>query len=393
MRPRPGGIRRLSKAAGLGVAALLTVLTASACSSGSGSPTISATPSAKGAAGLSYAKAQITKYSGTSAATAAMTAVTHAASLRGKTVWYVPVGGSVPIMSVAGQAMAGALSNLGATVHTCDGNFQPTTVASCLEEAADQGAAGVVTAYVDYNEIPAAYNDLASHHIPVLLAGVDKPSDAVSSDLGFLSFDAVSYETSRLMGDEVIADSGGQASVLALRLTDSAATLEDANQAIAELQQHCPHCTVYPLNTDTAHLSTLASSVSAELTQHPGIDYVLGLDDDASAISAGIASADLTGKVKIVTEEGETAVMQRVNSGTSNVADVGFSAVSYGWSFANALLQLMSGDTIQQGTALIRIFDQKNTAGLTITPAAYATLSWYGTSAFESAYLKAWGTS
>lgn len=395
MRPGPGRARRLPRAtAGLGPVALLTVLATSACS-GASSPAASGTSSAKSAAGISYAKAQVAKYSAVPATTTtAITTVTRTPALRGKTVWYVPVGGSVPIMQVAGSAMADALGHLGATVHTCNGNFLPTSIAQCLNEAADQGAAAVVTAYVDYNEVPAAYNNLVKQHIPVVLAGVDKPSgEAISSDLGFLSFDTVNAKTSRLMSDEVIANSSGHAAVLVVRLTDSAATIKDADEGIAELRQHCPGCAVYTLNTSTAHLSTLSSSVSAELTQHPSIDYAVALDDDVSAVSAGVASAALTAKVKIISEEGETSVMQRVTSGTADVADVGFSPVSYGWAFADALVRLMSGDAIPQATALIRIFSQHNAGRLTITPAEYATTSWYGTSAFESAYLKAWGAS
>lgn len=299
MRHRSCHARRLPwGTAGLGAAALLAILGTSACggTSSTASTASTATSSAKNTAGLSFAKAQVAEYSGVPATTAAIAAVTRTPSLRGKTVWYVPVGGSVPIMQVAGSAMADALGRLGVTVHTCDGNFLPTTAAQCLNQAATQGAAAVITAYVDYNEIPTAFNNLVSHHIPVLVGAENKPGDATSSDLGFLSFDALNGKVARLVSDAVIADSGGHANVLALRLTDSAATAAASDQAIAELRQHCPGCTVYTLNTEAAQLSRLPSSVSAELTQHPGIGYATGLDDEVSSITAGIASAGQTGR-------------------------------------------------------------------------------------------------
>jgi ribose transport system substrate-binding protein len=185
------------------------------------------------AAGVTFAKAEIGKCTGPATPDTKATPLAKAPDLKGKTVWFVPIGGSVPIMQVTGSGMTAALTRLGAKVHTCDGNFLPTTIAQCLNAATTGGAAAVVTGYIDYAEVPTAFDNVINHNIPVLTTGV-RPSGGRTSDpkLTFFPADVNNFKAATLMSDVVIADSKGTAKALALRITDSVATREAADAGV-----------------------------------------------------------------------------------------------------------------------------------------------------------------
>jgi hypothetical protein len=76
----------------------VALLAIAACGSTKSSDSASSSPGASGsAASVAYAQQQLAKYSATSAAfTAPGPALKNVASLRGKVVYYVPIGLTVP---------------------------------------------------------------------------------------------------------------------------------------------------------------------------------------------------------------------------------------------------------------------------------------------------------
>ena len=178
--------------------------------SGSSSTPVADASSASTDSGLAHAQAELTKYEATRNTFAEIAKIANVPNLKGKTVWYIPIGNSVPILSTIGTGMSAALATLGANVHVCDGNFLPTTIASCMNTAANQGADAVVTGFVDYALIPTAFNNLVSHHIPVLVGG-EQPSGGRKTDkqLAFFDVSAEAQQAFKLMSDAVVADSKG----------------------------------------------------------------------------------------------------------------------------------------------------------------------------------------
>ncbi len=373
-------------AAGAGASAAATGGAASAAASGS--------PSAN--SGVAYAQAQVAKYEqGVGAGT--LTKITSVPDLKGKTVWYVPIGNSVPVLAAFGTAMRGALSHLGASTHICDGNFLPTAIANCLNQAATQGAAAVVTSFVDYSLIPTAYNNLVAHHIPVLVAS-EAPSDGRTSNsqLAFYDTNAATQGIGTIETDAAIADSNGTAHILYVNLADSSSTELATQGAKAEAAAHCPGCTFQTVDMTTAKLSQLPSAISAKLVSDPSIDYVLNSDDTfVTQISQGIRSAGAASRVKVISSAGDLAGLQRIRDKNMEVYDLGADTTMVGWYYADALLRLMAGDTIHStGVTGTKLFYSGNIQGLELTPAAYSAGTWYGNSAtWQSAFLAAWGAS
>lgn len=379
---------------GAALIAIAAVIGLAACSSSSGGSQVSAAPTASGTAGagLAYAKAQVAKYSSASVPPP-VTPLAHVPDLKGKTVWYIPLVAVVPVISVTGNAMADALGKLGATVHTCDGAALPTTIAGCMNEAISQHAAAVVTGFFDYTLVPAGFQELAKAHIPVLVGGA-APSGGQTSNTSLAFFDTTQASDFRsaLAADTVIADSDGKGDVLVTRLTDSSTTKAAAQATLNELSARCPDCTVHTVDITSADLSKYPAAVSSALASDPNTGYLVPpVDAYDSQAMAGIRSAGFAGKVKIVTLGAALSGLQEVSAGTA-LADISNSVVFQGWAFANALLQMLSGQVpAPMGDATMRIFTRANATGLKLTPTEYGTNDWFGNGSLEQGFLTAWG--
>jgi ribose transport system substrate-binding protein len=382
-------------------------LTAAACSSGSSSSvsvnaqtssaqasgSTQATNSGSGS-GVSAASAQLAQYTNALNTYVAQQPVSGVSGLKGKTVWYIPIGASVPILAAFGAGIQAALAKVGITVHTCDGKFLPTFAAACVSQAETDGADGVVTGYIDYASMPTAFNSLVAHHIPVLVAGeaADGGKTASTPQLAFDSTISTLDLLQELVMDAVIADSNGKANILYLGVTDSPTTLDGANYGKAYLTAHCSGCTLTEITYNTASINKVPSQVSAALISHPDTTYVVDELDAAGQYSMqGIQNAGYTNKVKLAATNGALDSLQRVNSGTVQFVDVGTSPIYAGWGFASGIIQMMLGHIPAFTVGVVRVFNKSTVQGLTLTPAAYTTNAWYGSNAYEQTFLTAWG--
>jgi len=344
--------------------------------------------------GLAYAQAQVTKYSGKVALSAVPT-VAHPANLKGKVVWYIPITNSVDSLAGMGTTMTAALAKLGATVQVCDGGGLPTTVATCLTNASQQGAAAVVTSYIDYEMAPTGFQALATAGIPVIV-GNEPPDPGVTptKNLQFTYGTAQTDLFSALLAFDTIVRSKGHANVLVIRLTDSPSTTAASNLEITDLKKYCPACKVTSIDTQTPALSQLPSSVAAALTSNPNINYVtVPVDGYLPPVTGAIATSGFTNKVRILSADGGVAGLQDVKSG-SILADPGNPIEWVGYEYADAVLRILSGDAVSpEPVGPTYIFTQKGLAGVTLNESNYLTMNWYhiGEAAFEAPYLKAWG--
>jgi ribose transport system substrate-binding protein len=382
-----------------GAVAAVALVCVAGCSSSKGTATAAdsglanATSTVTTDEGLAHAKDQLAKYAVARDSFGTVVPVANVPDLHGKTVWYIPIGASVPVLSTIGVAMTDALKNLGADVHVCDGKFLPTTIGGCMTTAVNQGASAIVTGFVDYSLIPTAFQNVVAHHIPVLVGGEPPSSGQTSnSKLAFFDVSGLTRTAFKLMSDAAIVDSNGSGEVLALRLTDSSATSANSDVGIAELKQYCAKCRMHTVDLQTAKVDKLGSAISAALVSHPGTRYVI-IPQDAYLPAAlpGIQSAGFTSKVEIITAGGSTAGLQQVKSGAI-AYNVGQGAIYNGWGFADATVRLLAGAEVQAETdGPVRVFTKSNVANLTLSEAAYASPAWYGSDQFAKDFLTAWG--
>lgn len=392
----------LTLVAAVAVIAMVTAACGSSGSPKSNAPTTSssspAASSSSSSAGGSLASLHVDLATYTQAVTnyAAIQPISGGVSaLKGKTVWYVPIGSAIPTLAAIGTAMQAAFSKVGITLHTCDGKLLPTDIATCLSEAATQGADGVVTAFIDYTLVPNAFNNLVAHHIPVLIAGEQPDGGKTSSSaLGFYSTRATDNLTQKLTMESIISDSNGAAKILYFGVTDSPETEEEAAYAKSFVQQNCSGCTFTEVDYNTAAISKLPSQVSAALISNPDTTYV-ACETDLCAPNAveGIQTAGYTNKVKLTSANGNLDSLQRIKSGDVQFSDAGVSSTYFGWQFADGILRMLTGSAPVSTVTVVRVFDKSNVGGLTLTPAAYQTNDWYGSDAYEQTFLSAWGVS
>jgi ribose transport system substrate-binding protein len=313
-------------------------------------------------------------------------------SLKGKTVWWVPIGASIPTLAAMGSAMQSALSHVGVKLQTCDGKLLPTAIASCLSEASAQGAAGVVTAFIDYAAMPTSFNNLVAHHIPVLVAGEEPDGGKTSTtQLAFYPTRSADNEMQRLDIESAITDSAGKGKILYIGVTDSPETKEEAAYTKSFTAQHCPGCTFTEIDYNTAAINKLSSAVSAALLSNPDTTEVVCEVDACEPFAAqGIQTAGDRNKIKLFSANGNLSSLQQLTSGNLLTTDIGISATYYGWLFADGILRVLKGSVPVASSTVERVFTKSNVSGLTLTPAAYATQAWYGSDAFQQQFLSAW---
>lgn len=322
--------------------------------------------------------------------------IENAASLARATVWWVPLG---PQLDASfGATLEEALGRLDIELETCDGEFLPTTVARCLQQAADQGADAVVTGFVDYTSVPAAFEALRSEGIPVLLAGAVNNSDHEQSpEIAFADTTEVLERSARIQLELAITDSDGSANIMWVGLDDSEQLRSVTAYAKSFVADNCPDCSFEELSTNSATLTRLASGAGAALTSNPDTDYVVVQSD--TAVPGVVEALRTTGRqssVKVIGNGALPDTMAVLQGGDSPVvADSGVSLSYMAWGFADSLARMLTGTTPpEQVQTLHRLFTPDNSAGLTISPDAFNSVDWYADGdAVTRSFTDAWGVS
>ena len=371
--------------------ALAACSSASTASGGGSSPSASASGST--AASVAYAQQQLAKYSGTSATfTAPGPALKNVASLRGKVVYYVPIGLTVPYFQVVLSGLRDAAAAAGLTVRPCDPAFSPSGVAQCLSQAAHSGAAAVITDSIPNAMAQQGINLLESKHIPILVG--DQGSQPGTDELAYNS-PPTELMTS-LEADWIIAESKGTGDIILPEVTDSAASIGYVeNGAIPEIHTHCPGCKLTVFKTSTEQLSSLPSLISTALIQDPHVGYVLSeFDADVSAIIHGLQTVSAAKGVKVTGINGVLSNLQFIAQGNYQAEDTGDNGYQFGWaSIDQVLRQLLGQPVVLDEHVGIRVFTAANVAGLTLTTEAANTGEWYGSGDFKQVYQQLWGVS
>ena len=374
--------------------AAIAALVLAACGAGEGSnssaspsgSSSASSPAAAAAAIIDPLKAQITWPEPAK--------LSKAVDVKGKTIWWVPIGDAVPVIHGFYEGFNQAVTAAGGTVKLCDGKFNPADIGACLKSAADQNADAVVTAFVDYAMLPAAFDALTAKNIPVLIAG-EAPSGGKTASATLAFFDPSAhvkkmYETTSAAG---IVSAGDKPNGLWLKLQDSSLTKDASDAGVAAWKALCPGCALATVDFTTPNADKLPSAVSAALVQNPDVNVIMvPVDSFVPPVTQALKTAGKA-DVKVVSTGGDLPNMQNVKAGTQ-AGDLGTPVIYTGWQYANALFQLLVGDQVVADANLTnRFFDSSNISGLTLTPEAYLSNQWYGDDSYQAAYKTAWGIS
>lgn len=376
--------------------ALLVTATAACSSGGSTTATTNTAPGASSDAGVVNAKSTIDDLHKTVPSYPKVPALADVASLRGKTVWYVPIGGGVPILDTFGASITKSFGQAGINVQVCDGKFLPTTIASCFDQAGRSGAAAVIGGAIDYNLAATSINSLADKKINVLLSSESPPAGVPDNPYVhyYDTTDATSRYTSLAML-AAIADSSGIANILYVGYTDTPLGSTATAEAEKTLQANCSGCSYTKIEYKSSQIDKLSSQISAALIKNSNVDYIVVESDGAVAPAiAAIKSSGKNGKVKISGATGDLSSLQLIGQKAAQFSDAGINAPYFGWSIADGTLRAMLNQPITVLPQIFRVFDGTNVGDLTLTADAYGDGSWFGVaSAYETTFLSAWGLS
>jgi ribose transport system substrate-binding protein len=315
-------------------------------------------------------------------------------SLEGKTVYYVPANYKIPLFHIVGDAMAEALATAGVDVQVCDGEASPASMASCLTQAVDAKADAVVSGSIPDELASVGFQSVRDAGIPLLYMLVAPEGPGEPDKVGYLTPDNI--ELQAWSANWVIADSGGEAEVLVVKVTDTPATTLWTDQGtLATYENACEGCTVMVVETNTGQLQKLPSLISSALVRNPDIKYVqVPFDVIVQPTVQGLQSAGRT-DVKVSSSDGTLAVMQMLSEERFVTSEVGTNLDAMGWYGADQVLRMMSGtDSVQNlKFPYRRIFTQDNVGELNLTPEDEAAGSWYGGTDYKDGFKELWSVS
>ena len=207
-----------------------TAMLAAACGTSS-PPSTGSNSGGSSAPGVTAAQAAVARLSKPTTSFPAPGLPIDVKSLKGKSVWYIPISLSVPVFAIGNNALHTALGKVGITEHSCSGEANPSATAACVNEAVAANAGAIVMDGVPVALAADAFANAESHHIPVLIADQLPPPPGTPGAVQGHGNDKLAYspqQAAALVEAEaywVIADSKGKANVLMEPYTDSPSTL------------------------------------------------------------------------------------------------------------------------------------------------------------------------
>lgn len=319
-------------------------------------------------------------------------AIADPADMSGKKVMIVSLGETIPILSAYSELVAKALNDLGAEPSVCDGKLDPTVVTNCLQRARSQGYAGVIASFVPHAMAPAPFEALASSGAKVVIVG-DTPAEGKTYDenIGFFSFADRFRMLSEAEADAAYAAKGTDANVLWLTLSATADQVVQADSLEKHFKELCSSCGYIREEISSANANQIPSAVSSALVRNPETNFVIVPNDSYVPLAEqGIASAGFTAKVRVISNAGETAGLQRVADG-KQANDFGGPVEYDSYAIVHALMQLSSGEEVTNLLPVTRNFTVDVVKDLDLGASNYFTTEWYGPDSFKADFRKLWG--
>ena len=387
--PRSNPARRRSRGVIRSVLMLTaTALLAAGCSSSGNADT--ATPNSgdgKLADAVKLASAALTSYPVPTDALAGVS------TLKGKTVYYIPITLQAHQFSITGAALRKALGTVGVKLQICNGNSNPSDVTACVTQATAASAGAIIADSIPYGLAANAFGAAQAKKIPVLITDqIPDPTHPASATLGYIQ--GAGSDMLKAVADWIINDSDGKASVVINESTDSPSTQAYVAAAQEEFKAQCSGCTVAINKISSANFPLIASSTSSALLRNPNAKYLVSEFDQY--LQPTLGGAQQSGKMmtlKGVSSAAGASGLQMLKSKNFLSVDAGQASAYQGWAVADAAFRLMLGKSLPTYTIPIRLFTRDNISSVTVSDAAEASGEWFGPTDFPAKFASLWGAS
>lgn len=390
--------RWLAPGAAITAVAVLAACSSSGSSSPGGAPASSSAAAGSGAsssaggtsAGLTKAQQMVSQFEATTTTYPVPTAtVSGVSSLKGKTVYYIPLVQFIPGFVVTAATMKTALARVGMKLQICNGQGQPSAVAACVQQATGAGAAGIITDAIPYGMAQNALDAAKAKGIPIIIADQYPPS-------GNENTDAVTYvpgvvDQPTQIAWWIIANSRGKANAILAQESDSPSSIAYVQNSLSVYKQNCPDCTITVKNITATTNSQLASDTSANLLSNPNATYYYTeFEDSLDPTVQGIQQSNKAG-ISLSVAGGSVDGLGRLKGNSMVKAVVVVDQAYAGWALTDEILRMATKVAPVDEPFPSRLFTAQNIGSIEVTTAAQASGAWFGDDSYQSAFAKLWG--
>ena len=315
--------------------------------------------------------------------------ISGVSSLKGKTVYYIPLVQFIPGFVVTAATMKTALAKVGMNLQICNGQGQPSAVASCVQQATGAGAAGIITDAIPYGMAQNALDAAKSKGIPIIIADQYPPSGTTNSD-------AVTYvpgvvDQPSQIAWWIIASSGGKANAILAQESDSPSSIAYVQNSLSIYKQNCPDCTVTVKSITATTNAQLASDTSANLLSNPNATYYYTeFEDSLDPTVQGIQQSNKT-DVSLSVAGGSVDGLGRLKSNSVVKAVVAVDQAYAGWALTDEILRMATKAAPVDEPFPSRLFTSDNIGSIQVTTAAQSSGVWFGDTSYQAAFEKLWG--
>jgi ribose transport system substrate-binding protein len=317
--------------------------------------------------------------------------VSGLSSLKGKTVYYIPLVQFIPGFVVTAATMKTALAKVGVNLQVCNGNAQPSAIASCVGQAAGAGAAGIILDSIPYGMAENALNSATAKHIPVIIADQYPPSGNTNTDSVTYVPGVVDQPTQ--IAWWMIANSAGKANAIIAEEADSPSSIQYVTNSMAVYKQYCSGCTITVKQITAATTALIASATSSNLLANPNATYYYTeFEDSLQPTIQGIQQSNKT-SIQLSVAGGSVDGLGLLAGNSQVKAVVTVDQAYAGWALSDEILRMATKTAPVTETFPSRLFTKDNIGTIQVTTADQASGAWFGNSSYQSAFEKLWGLS
>jgi ribose transport system substrate-binding protein len=295
------------------------------------------------------------------------------------------------------DGISAAAGKVGMTTLQSNPAGNAADVARQISQAIAQHTSAIITVGFTTAEITAPLQQAHSAGIPVVQLFVTDPGapPASATSSGVFAYVSPCYSCiGATMADIVIRDSGGRANTVFVNAPDVGVATLEANGFTAEMRQHCPSCTTKVSDAPIAQWGTQIPSIATAAAADPRVNYIVPVFDTASPlIVPALAAANATGRVKLVSSNGDQAQLQDMKAASTPrwVGNIGVNGAWIGWASMDEVLRALTNHPALADEKIgFRAFTPTNVGSLDLTQ---NPSTWYGGTDFAANYLKLWGLS
>jgi ribose transport system substrate-binding protein len=388
-------MRWLAPGAALTAAALLAACSSSSSSSpgASSGTSASSSPSATSStsAGLAAAQKMVAQLEATTSTYPVPTAdVSGVSKFAGRTVFYIPLDAHIPGFVVTAATMKTALTKAGLKFQECDGQGNPSAIASCVSQAQGFNAAGIVLDAIPYGMAQNALDGAKAKGIPIIIT--DQYSQGAQSTNQVAYVQGVVDQPSQI-AYWLIASSGGKANAIIGEEEDSPSSIAYVQNALPIFKQDCPDChiVVKPITASMSDQQITASVTSNVQTDPTAQYYYTEFEDSLQDTVSGIQAAGKASSVGIAVAGGSVNGLGLLKSGQLVKAVVAVDQPYAGWALTDEVLRMMTKSGPVTETFPSRLFDATNIGSVQVTSAAQDSGAWFGDDSYQASFEKLWG--